>query len=78
MVKVGDIVRIMLMPPEDRHYGSAFPPEMDEYCGKVGRVVRIVCTDEDEDGGMWFETDIDDEEYTWCEEFVTILNQKSE
>lgn len=76
MVKVGDRVMIIKEPPEDRCYGPSFIPTMDGYCGKVGKIVRIIC--DDEDGGAWFSTDIDDRRYTWCEDFVVVLKQKSE
>lgn len=76
MVKVGDRVMIIKAPPENRSYGPAFTSTMDEYCGKVGKIVRIIC--DDEDGGAWFSTDIDDRRYTWCEDFVVVLKQKSE
>lgn len=76
MVKVGDKVMITKEPPEDRHCGPSFPPEMDEYCGKIGEIDKIVC--DDEGGGMWFKIDIDDGYYIWCEDFVVLLKQKSE
>lgn len=76
MVKVGDRVMIIKEPPKDREYGPSFPPVMDEYCGKVGKVVRIIC--DCEDGGVWFNTDIDGRYYTWCEDFVVLFKQKSE
>lgn len=76
MVKVGDRVMIIKEPPEDRHYGPAFPPEMDKYCGKVSKIVKIIC--DDEDGGLRFNVDIDDGLYTWCEDFVVLFKQKSE
>lgn len=76
MVKVGDRVMIIKEPPEDRGCGPSFVLDMDKYCGKVGKIVRIICNDED--GGAWFSTDIDDRCYTWCEDFVVLLKQKSE
>lgn len=76
MVKVGDKVMIIKEPPEDRRWGPEFTPTMDEYCGKVGKIVRIICNDKD--GGTWFNTNIDDRYYTWCEDFVVLLKQKSE
>lgn len=76
MVKVGDKVMIIKKPPEDRQYGPSFVPDMDEYCGKVGKIVRIIC--DDEDSGLWFNVDIDARNYTWCEDFVVLLKQKSE
>lgn len=76
MVKVGDRVMIIKEPPEDRSYGPAFTPTMDKYCGKVGKIVRIIC--DDEDGGFWFNVDIDARHYTWCEDFVVLFKQKSE
>lgn len=76
MVKVGDKIRIIEKPPEKRGYGPAFVFDMDEYCGKVGEIVRIIC--DDEEGGVWFNIDIDDTYYTWCEDFVIKMNQRSE
>ena len=76
MVKVGDKVMIIKEPPENRLCGPSFCPEMDKYCGKIGKIVRIVCNDKD--GGRWFRIDVDDRNYIWCEDFVVLLKQKSE
>lgn len=76
MVKVGDKVRVIVKPPEDRGHGPAFVVEMDKYLGIVGKIKRIIC--EDEDGGAWFSLNIDGGHFTWCEDFVIKMNQRSE
>lgn len=76
MAKVGDKVMIIKKPPENRLCGPSFCLEMDKYCGKIGKIVRIVC--DNKDGGRRFKIDIDDGDYIWCEDFVVLLKQKSE
>lgn len=76
MVKVGDMVRVIAEPPEYRGHGPAFVVEMDKYLGVVGKITRIVC--ENEEGGVWFTLNIDSGRFTWCEDFVIKMNQRSE
>lgn len=76
MVKVGDKVMIIKEPPDDRSCGPAFVPDMDKYCGRIGKIVKIIC--DCEDGGLWFNVNIDARRYIWCEDFVVLFKQKSE
>lgn len=76
MVKVGDRVRVIAEPPSDRSYGPAFVFEMDKFCGSVGNVRKIIC--KEEEGGFWFNINLDDGYYTWCEDFIIHMNQRSE
>lgn len=76
MVKVGDKIRIIEKPPEKRGYGPAFVFDMDGYLGITGKITRIVC--ENEEGGAWFNINIDGGHFIWCEDFVIKMNQRSE
>lgn len=68
MVNVGDLVYIIKNPPRDRNCGTGFILEMDEYCGRICKVVDIY--DRDADGGDWFYIDIDGRRFVWCEDYV--------